>query len=145
MRTCEFLLHASVFGVSIIFFEFRYEIASGNQEYFECNAETGAIFLKKKFLKSHNPKYYLTIRASDNGSLVLTSVCTVELQIINEDQPMFTNNYNALVSEDAQPAEHVIQIEAKGHNQQQVYYQIVGGDEYKVFNLGFTSGRLIIQ
>lgn len=123
----------------------RYEIASGNQEYFECNAETGAIFLKKKFLKSHNPKYYLTIRASDNGSLVLTSVCTVELQIINEDQPMFTNNYNALVSEDAQPAEHVIQIEAKGHNQQQVYYQIVGGDEYKVFNLGFTSGNLSVS
>ena len=54
---------------------------------------------------------------------------------------MFDNNYFGEVTEDAQIGDTVVKVTASGPDNRQVYYQIVNGDEYQQFHVGFTSGN----
>ena len=105
--------------------------------------DTGIISLQKKFIKSKaSEQYQLTVRASDRGTPSLSSTAFVEMFIINKDQPMFAaSNYFGEVLEDAQIDDVVATVKAKGAKNRQVYYQIVEGDEYEQFHVGFTTGN----
>lgn len=100
------------------------------------------ISLKKRFIKSQaSQKYKLKLRVSDHGEDVLSSDSEVDFIIINKDQPMFDNNYFGEVTEDAQIGNPVAKVMASGPENRQVYYQIVRGDDYQQFHVGFTSGN----
>ena len=118
----------------------RYELLS-EKDYFTCDSTSGVITLKKSFVKSQSkPKYILKVKASDNGKNILSSEAMIEIPVINKDQPMFTKNYNVIVSEDAPVGQNLIQIKAHGCENRQVYYEISNGDEFERFDVGFTSG-----
>ena len=110
--------------------------------YFNCESDTGVITLKKKFIKSQaKPKYMLTVRASDTGAL--QDIATIEMHLINKDQPMFAGNYIETIPEDTPQGQSIVKITARGRNDRQVYYHIVEGDTYEVFHIGFTNGMYI--
>ena len=122
----------------------RYTIASGDgdaESFFAMHPDTGMISLRKKFIKSKaSQQYQLVVKASDRGTPSLSSTTVVEMFIINKDQPMFGNNYIGEVPEDAQIGDSVTTVNAKGAKNRKVYYQIVEGDEFEQFHVGFTTG-----
>lgn len=100
------------------------------------------ISLRKKFIKSKaSQQYQLVVQASDRGTPSLSSTAVVEMFIINKDQPMFANNYIGKVPEDAQIGHSVTTVNAKGAKNRKVYYQIVEGDQFEQFHVGFTTGK----
>lgn len=108
-------------------------------EFFSCHRDTGVITLRKKIVKSQGiDKCTIEVRASDTKGL--KDYITVELGIINKDQPMFSSNYMQSIPEDAPQGQSIVKISAHGRNNRQVYYQIVEGDEYETFHVGYTNG-----
>ncbi|XP_066917747.1 protocadherin Fat 1-like [Clytia hemisphaerica] len=126
--------------------QIRYSMVSGDgQEFFSIHPQTGQVTLKKKFIKSKASKQYsIVVKASDHGTPSLSSEATVEMFIINKDQPKFKSNYYGNVAEDAQIGDKVVTVYATGPKNRQVYYQIVAGDEYEQFHVGFASGEVIV-
>lgn len=57
---------------------------------------------------------------------------------------MFTKTYEVAVREDAPLGNNLVKMEAKGRDNRQVYYEIMNGDPYHMFTVGFTSGELIV-
>lgn len=111
------------------------------EDYFVIDPVTGVISLKKEFIRSQTEsKYIFRVQAKDSGEKSLSSESTVVIPVINKDQPMFSNNYYGTVSEDAQPGHVILKVAAKGRDDRQVYYQISDGDEYELFDVGFTTG-----
>ena len=131
------LLINNIYGYS------SYSIIS-EEDYFAIDPITGVISLKKEFIRSQTEsKYVFKVQAKDSGVKSLSSESTVVIPVINKDQPMFSNNYYGTVSEDAQPGHVILKVAAKGRDDRQVYYQISDGDEYELFDVGFTTGMFI--
>ena len=129
--------------INTIFYYSSYSITS-EEDYFAIDPVTGVISLKKEFIRSQTEsKYIFKVQAKDSGLKNLSSESTVVIPVINKDQPMFSNNYYGTVSEDAQPGRVIMKVAAKGRDNRQVYYEISGGDEYELFNVGFTTGMFI--
>ena len=117
-------------------------VSGDGQEFFNIHPQTGQITLKKKFIKSKASKQYsIVVKASDHGKPSLSSEATVEMFIINKDQPKFKSNYYGNIAEDAQIGDKVVTVYATGPKNRQVYYQIVDGDDYEQFHVGFASGK----
>lgn len=65
----------------------------------------------------------------------------VDVPIVNEDMPVFDQNYHFSIAEDATYSTIVGKIGAKGSQGRQVYYTITSGDYYDQFSLDFNTGE----
>ena len=123
---------------------FRYEITGGSFGKFSIEERTGVIKVKEQFIKGKTPgKFSLEVTAYDMGSPMLKTVTVVEVPVVNEDMPVFDQNYKFVVSENALPGTIIGKIVAQGPQRRSVYYSIASGDEFNQFSLDFNTGRPI--
>ena len=98
--------------------------------------------MKEKFIKGKTPgKFNLEITAEDMGSPRLRTITDVEVPVVNEDMPVFDQNYQFAVSEDATVSTIVGRISAKGPQGRPVFYSISSGDTYDQFTLDYNTGK----
>ena len=75
------------------------------------------------------------------GSTQLSATAEVEVPVVNEDMPVFDQNYDLVVSEGVPIGERIGKIIAKGPRGRNVYYSISSGDMYNQFMLDFNTGK----
>ena len=113
-----------------------------NSKHFAINSQTGVITLSEKFIRGIAPqKVVFKIAATDHGYPSLSGYTSVELPIINKDQPVFSKNYNATIPENAELGATVLKVQAKSRYNREVYYSIIEGDDYESFDIGFVTGE----
>jgi hypothetical protein len=83
---------------------------------FAIDSSTGEVSVKSPLDREKLANYKLTIRASDQGSRVLSSTQDVPIKIldVNDNSPIFTSaQYSGKIFEDAAIGSSVVQVSAE--------------------------------
>ena len=120
-----------------------------NTDMFKLDPETGSVTLAQLFDQSQR-EYELRIRASDNGSPVLTSEQVVVLQLagVNDHAPMFENGAYELRLREDEPVNNrfaqLVANDADSGADGSVSYHVEGGTGSEMFGL-FPDGWLYVK
>ncbi|XP_067407966.1 protocadherin-23 [Emydura macquarii macquarii] len=127
-----------------------YHILSGNDNNaFLLDKTTG--LLTAAFPLDHESQEYhiLTILALDDGTPALsaTQILTVTVLDVNDERPVFRKQlYEAAVSENRDPGEFVIKVEAVDRDSginSLLQYEILPGNGYEIFRINFDTGEVM--
>uniref|UniRef100_K7G291 Cadherin domain-containing protein n=1 Tax=Pelodiscus sinensis TaxID=13735 RepID=K7G291_PELSI len=127
-----------------------YHILSGNEnEAFLLDKTTGLLTTALPLDHESQEYYSLTIVALDDGTPALsaTQILTVNILDINDERPVFQKQfYEAEVSENQDPGEFVIKVEAidqdSGINSM-LQYEILPGNGYEIFQINSDTGEVM--
>ncbi|XP_074850070.1 protocadherin-23 [Carettochelys insculpta] len=127
-----------------------YHILSGNKnEAFLLDKTTG--LLTTAFPLDHESQdyYNLTIMALDDGTPALsaTQILTVSIVDVNDERPVFEKQlYEAAVSENQEPGEFVIEVNAVDRDSginSLLQYEILPGNGYEIFQINSDTGEVM--
>ncbi|XP_043401799.1 protocadherin-23 isoform X2 [Chelonia mydas] len=127
-----------------------YHILSGNEnEAFLLDKTTG--LLTTVFPLDHESQEYyrLTIMALDDGTPALsaTQMLTVNILDVNDERPVFQKQlYEAAVSENQDPGEFVIKVEAVDRDSginSLLQYEILPGNGFEIFQINSDTGQVM--
>ncbi|EMP24920.1 Protocadherin-23 [Chelonia mydas] len=127
-----------------------YHILSGNEnEAFLLDKTTG--LLTTVFPLDHKSQEYyrLTIMALDDGTPALsaTQMLTVNILDVNDERPVFQKQlYEAAVSENQDPGEFVIKVEAVDRDSginSLLQYEILPGNGFEIFQINSDTGQVM--
>ena len=129
-----------------------YSLASGAENGFEIDPESGVIVTHRMYDREETPVYSLTVLASDNGiphQLNSSTDVLVWVGDANDNPPFFPFPYMyARVFEDAPHNHLVLSIPASdldnGTNAS-ITFSIVSGNEQGIFVLDSTSGSVFVD
>ncbi|XP_034459626.1 protocadherin Fat 3a isoform X4 [Hippoglossus hippoglossus] len=132
--------------------EITYSIRSGNEHgRFHIHPLTGAILIAQSLDYETCRDYFLTVEACDGGTPPLSAISTVNINLtdVNDNAPMFNHDvYSAVVSEDANIGESVVQLLAEDVDSQlngAILYSIVSGDRDNQFFIDPLSGVIKVN
>ncbi|CAB1457852.1 unnamed protein product [Pleuronectes platessa] len=132
--------------------EITYSIRSGNEHgKFHIHPLTGAILIAQSLDYETCRDYFLTVEARDGGTPPLSAISTVNINLtdVNDNAPMFNHDvYSAVVSEDANIGESVVQLLAEDADSQlngAILYSIVSGDRDNQFFIDPLSGVIKVN
>ncbi|NXV75479.1 PCD23 protein, partial [Atlantisia rogersi] len=127
-----------------------YHILSGNEnKSFVLDKITGLLTTAQLLDREIQEHYSLTVMALDGGSPALsaTQVLTIILLDVNDETPMFLNQfYEAAVRENQDPGEFVIKVEAVDRDaglNSLLHYEILPASGYEKFRINSDSGELV--
>ncbi|XP_058496668.1 protocadherin Fat 1a isoform X5 [Solea solea] len=127
--------------------EIVYSIESGNfANSFAIDPVLGTITVAKELDRRSKTLFELTIKASDNGTPLLSTTATVHIVVTVSDNaaPRFSEKeFSAEVSESAHPGSFVSLVTAV--SQSSVFYQIKGGNINSAFDINPNSGVVVTQ
>ncbi|XP_043369203.1 protocadherin-23 isoform X2 [Dermochelys coriacea] len=127
-----------------------YHILSGNEnEAFLLDKTTG--LLTTAFPLDHKSQEYyrLTIMALDDGTPALsaTQMLIVSILDVNDERPVFQKQlYEAAVSENQDPGEFVIKVEAVDRDSginSLLQYEILPGNGFEIFQINSDTGQVM--
>ncbi|XP_076149286.1 protocadherin-23 [Alosa pseudoharengus] len=126
-----------------------YSLLSGNEEGLFALENTGLLHLTSPLDYESRSAHTLTILASDGGhpSLSSTQALTVSVGDVNDQAPQFQQSvYNASVSENREPGEHVITVTASdGDSAPQINEKdlcLLPGPGYNLFSINSHTGEI---
>ncbi|XP_060929197.1 protocadherin Fat 3a isoform X1 [Limanda limanda] len=132
--------------------EITYSIRSGNEHgKFHIHPLTGAILIAQSLDYETCRDYFLTVEARDGGTPPLSAISTVNINLtdVNDNAPRFNHDvYSAVVSEDANIGESVVQLLAEDVDSQlngAILYSIVSGDRDNQFFIDPLSGVIKVN
>ncbi|XP_076056118.1 FAT atypical cadherin kugelei isoform X2 [Oratosquilla oratoria] len=120
------------------------------QGIFKIDSKTGVIFAMEPLEPQH--EYELTVFAVDNGrpqrsSTSLVLISTVSVPTSSPHAPVLqggTSTIEANVLESDPIGHHVMIIEAKDEDGDELWFDIVAGNEGQVFTLGRSTGAVLL-
>lgn len=126
---------------------FKMVKTEGNEtDFFEVDAQTGLVFTKQVLDHENTQHFNLKIRATDNGTVPLSSETGVFVNItdVNDNPPDFiSSQYEATLDETAKCGHIVIKIQASDPDTgdlNNLRYKILSGNEGRYFNINESSG-----
>ncbi|XP_042348803.1 protocadherin Fat 2 [Plectropomus leopardus] len=115
-------------------------------DFFEIDAHSGLIITKRVLDHESIKHFNLRVRATDNGTVPLSSEAHVFLNVtdVNDNPPDFvTSQYDATLDEMAKCGHIVIKIQASDPDTgdlNNLKYKILSGNEGRYFNINESSG-----
>ncbi|KAM6933567.1 protocadherin Fat 3-like [Xenentodon cancila] len=132
--------------------EITYSIRSGNEHRkFHIHPKTGAVLVAQPLDYETCRDYFLTVEARDGGTPTLSTITMVNINVtdVNDNAPIFSHDlYTAVVSEDANIGQFVIQLTAEdgdSHVNADVHYSFVDGDRDSQFFIDPVSGIIRVN
>ncbi|KAL2098180.1 hypothetical protein ACEWY4_007387 [Coilia grayii] len=125
-----------------------YSLLSGSEEGLFLLKKTGLLYLASSLDYETKAVHTLTVLASDQGlpSLSSTQTLTVAVGDVNDQAPQFQQSvYNASVSENREPGEHVITVSAFDGDSAEnaaIYYSLLPGPGYDLFSINSHTGEI---
>ncbi|XP_055629293.1 fat-like cadherin-related tumor suppressor homolog isoform X5 [Toxorhynchites rutilus septentrionalis] len=127
-----------------------YSIKSGRgkAKKFRIDPDTGIIYAARTF--EVDTEYDLLVRAEDNGvpkksQQARVSIAVVDVPAKSENPPMIkTIDQHVEVTESDTPGFLVALIQAIDYDGEQLWYDIVGGDERNEFYIGRDNGNVLL-
>ncbi|KAK2848765.1 hypothetical protein Q5P01_008599 [Channa striata] len=126
---------------------FKMVKTEGNEtDFFEIDPQSGFIVTKKVLDYENTKQFNLKIKATDNGTVPLSSEAHVFVNItdVNDNPPDFVSSqYEATLDEMAKCGHIVIKIQASDPDigdLNNLKYKILSGNEGRYFNLNESSG-----
>ena len=145
-----YLFCSVIVSISVINMLFNVILASEAQS-FSLNSQSGELFSNAVFDYEARHRYSLTITATDSGNPPLRTrqQLTINIRDINESPPVFeSGDQNLSVDENVDIGYSVGSARARdsdsGRNGEIDYY-ITGGNEYGVFGVNVTTGKIYVQ
>lgn len=95
-----------------ISYQFSSKTSSVTKDQFRINRETGEIFLQKRFSSQQKPTYKLHVKATDSGSLPLTSIAMVLINVINQQNhaPTIDVNFVSALTDNAAAVSEDVEV-----------------------------------
>ncbi|XP_032878328.1 protocadherin Fat 3 isoform X3 [Amblyraja radiata] len=132
--------------------EINYNIRSGNEHgKFRIDPRKGTISVIELLDYETCKDYYLTVEARDGGSPSLSTVTTVNVNVIdvNDNPPEFSRDiYNSVISEDAPIGDSIALVLAEDCDSQanaQIRFSIVNGNLGNYFSINPITGLIEIK
>ncbi|CAG0916276.1 unnamed protein product [Notodromas monacha] len=123
-----------------------YSIVAGNVgNAFRVDSTLGIISTAKDLDRSRMPEYMLVVQATDSGTPPLSARLHVQILVTVADSapPKFKHGeYSAEIEENQQPGTFVTSVTARSKSS--LYYEIVSGNERKIFAINPSSGVVFI-
>ncbi|KAG7234873.1 hypothetical protein INR49_003683 [Caranx melampygus] len=126
---------------------FKMVKTEGNEtDFFEIDPRTGLVFTKQVLDHENTKHFNLKIRATDNGTVPLSSETSVFVNVtdVNDNPPDFVSSqYEATLDEMAKCGHIVIKIQASDPDTgdlNNLKYKILSGNEGRYFNINESSG-----
>ncbi|XP_061882625.1 protocadherin Fat 1a isoform X3 [Entelurus aequoreus] len=127
-----------------------YSLMDSADGFFSIDELTGIISLERPLDREVQAAYELKARASDKGSLRLSSVCHVVVSVldINDNPPVFEHReYTATVSEDVAVGTQVLRVQAASRDIEangEIAYSIISGNEHGMFSVDPHTGDVFV-
>uniref|UniRef100_A0A8D2JBT4 FAT atypical cadherin 4 n=1 Tax=Varanus komodoensis TaxID=61221 RepID=A0A8D2JBT4_VARKO len=129
----------------------RYTLIKGNEEnQFTIDSGTGQVTLIGKLDHEATASYSLTIQAEDSGAISLSSVCTLNIDVLdeNDNSPSFPKSTLFVdVLENMRIGELVSSVTAtdsdSGDNAD-LHYSITGTNNHGTFSIGANTGSIFL-
>nr|XP_057936456.1 protocadherin Fat 3a isoform X2 [Doryrhamphus excisus] len=117
-----------------------------DHDHFDINQQTGSLTLKRAFESDvSNMEYMTVIYARDGGHPSLSSAVEFPIIVVNKAMPVFDKSfYSVSVNEDVAVHTPVLGINATSPEGQHIFYTIVDGDPYLLFDIGFDTGVISV-
>ncbi|XP_036407043.1 protocadherin Fat 1-like isoform X2 [Megalops cyprinoides] len=129
--------------------EISYSILNGNERrIFSLDSHTGDIFVIEGLDYETAQEYYLTVEATDGGTLSLSDVATVNINVtdVNDNSPIFSQDtYATVVSEDSDLGRTILTVmaeDADGPSNNHIHYSIIKGNQDSPFTIDSVKGEL---
>ncbi|OWA49788.1 Fat-like cadherin-related tumor suppressor-like protein [Hypsibius exemplaris] len=128
-----------------------YSIVSDSSEFFALDAQTGRLVLAKPLLREVMGRKLISlkIRVTDQGMPSLSSEAVVEIRIVSNAVPVFTDaEYRVQISETLEIGSPIITVQTKystGNGSaadRKTVYAIVSGDPFYNFDIDFLTGAI---
>uniref|UniRef100_A0A8C2WRQ2 FAT atypical cadherin 2 n=1 Tax=Cyclopterus lumpus TaxID=8103 RepID=A0A8C2WRQ2_CYCLU len=119
---------------------------SNETDFFEIDPRSGLIVTKQVLDHENTKHFHLKIKATDNGSVPLSSEAHVFINVtdVNDNPPDFASSqYDASLDEMAKCGHIVIKIQASDPDSgdpDNLRYKILSGNEGRYFNINESSG-----
>lgn len=129
--------------------ELKYGLISGGESIFHLNEHTGALLLEKELDYEKRDSYNLTVRISDSGKPLASSLCHIEIEVLDVNEnvhpPRFASFvYEGSVEENSQEGTFVIRIIAQDGDKGkdgQIQYSIREGTGLTFFTIENDTGN----
>ena len=126
----------------------QYQII-GNKSHFYVSPDDGNIYLKTNLDHETERMHHFTVMATDYGSPVLTSTAHVWVEVldINDNKPIVSPVFKAVIDENIEKGQFVTRIVANDPDSSDINklrYQILSGNEHLSFAMNETTGVVTV-